>query len=477
MIKLLRTIDFVGPQFLFEDETRNRFKTLEGGLISFIIYGISITIGFLFGQEIYQRKMPNSSYSKELIEESVVGLSQFPIMITATDRAGIPVSFDKTFDSVVETVSIDSNGYTDIENKTLAIKPCNYTKFTAHSKFLEQSRLNDIYSYYCINFNQNTTIKNELISKNSKLLSVYLYPCGTFSERQCGAEISINNMMVILSLITSYVDPLNYTNPVQYFEYRYLQPIIYGTLKLNYVSITNDIFLSDDGWLFQQLNETDFLSINPIRNDANIIPADQPYKPYYVAMFDSPKIRVKTSRNYMKIQELFAKVGGIANAAIIIMTIASKHYLRFKFLLFINESIDSGLDVTNTEQHKLCTNSERPSSTENRSSNRISKQLTQKIKRGERKSYKSKTQSPSLLYIKTRKIKLPFQNLSLASDPRRVKLNYNYLSYLKFMLCGCQRNYRARYREFFIRSHAILDIKTFISFFVKNYFNKGLATP
>lgn len=50
------------------------------------------------------------------------------------------------------------------------------------------------------------------------------------------------------------------------------------------------------------------------------------------------KVRNKTVRNYMKVQDLFAKIGGFTNAIIIVINILTKNFLRFKYLEFIHKN-------------------------------------------------------------------------------------------------------------------------------------------
>lgn len=51
----------------------------------------------------------------------------------------------------------------------------------------------------------------------------------------------------------------------------------------------------------------------------------------YWITFESPNIREIEKRSYMKVQDLFAKVGGIINAIFIIINILFYDYLRFIF--------------------------------------------------------------------------------------------------------------------------------------------------
>eukprot|EP00340_Litonotus_pictus_P009956 CAMPEP_0170531486 /NCGR_PEP_ID=MMETSP0209-20121228/62279_1 /TAXON_ID=665100 ORGANISM="Litonotus pictus, Strain P1" /NCGR_SAMPLE_ID=MMETSP0209 /ASSEMBLY_ACC=CAM_ASM_000301 /LENGTH=269 /DNA_ID=CAMNT_0010826179 /DNA_START=114 /DNA_END=920 /DNA_ORIENTATION=- len=55
-------------------------------------------------------------------------------------------------------------------------------------------------------------------------------------------------------------------------------------------------------------------------------------------IIDAPTLRTKTLRNYLKVQELFARVGGLANAFMITVKILTYHFMKFKFYFFVHEN-------------------------------------------------------------------------------------------------------------------------------------------
>eukprot|EP00340_Litonotus_pictus_P010960 CAMPEP_0170539816 /NCGR_PEP_ID=MMETSP0209-20121228/104225_1 /TAXON_ID=665100 ORGANISM="Litonotus pictus, Strain P1" /NCGR_SAMPLE_ID=MMETSP0209 /ASSEMBLY_ACC=CAM_ASM_000301 /LENGTH=254 /DNA_ID=CAMNT_0010841959 /DNA_START=776 /DNA_END=1537 /DNA_ORIENTATION=+ len=55
-------------------------------------------------------------------------------------------------------------------------------------------------------------------------------------------------------------------------------------------------------------------------------------------LIDAPTLTKKTLRNYLKVQELFARVGGLANAFWIIIKILTYHFMKFKYYFFVYEN-------------------------------------------------------------------------------------------------------------------------------------------
>ena len=55
----LRILDIFGRPITFETKDSENFKTYFGGLLTVITGILMIIIGFIFGEEIYQRENPN----------------------------------------------------------------------------------------------------------------------------------------------------------------------------------------------------------------------------------------------------------------------------------------------------------------------------------------------------------------------------------------------------------------------------------
>ncbi len=61
MVNFLTNINFIGSDITFTNNSSSRHKTIQGALISLIILVTSVILGTLFGKEIYERKIPNTS--------------------------------------------------------------------------------------------------------------------------------------------------------------------------------------------------------------------------------------------------------------------------------------------------------------------------------------------------------------------------------------------------------------------------------
>lgn len=119
LFETARKIDLFGKLYIFEEKDHQKFTTVLGTLLTFIIIITCIVIGFLFGQEVYQRKNPTVLNSTEKIDFSRINLSEFPIFFAIVNGPSVnqptapdyikmemtQIEFDKNFSPTVSYYS------------------------------------------------------------------------------------------------------------------------------------------------------------------------------------------------------------------------------------------------------------------------------------------------------------------------------------------------------------------------------------
>jgi hypothetical protein len=352
MSSLFKKLDFIGPRFSFESNSSYQHQTISGSIFSLLTFLAAFIIAIMFGREVYERKIPFSNVSNEFTDNSEILLKNFPIYFSVSGVDGSEVPLSDYIDPMIEYTVIDQNSKSYYTNQ-IPLTVCDWNNYKNYTNMLQNLRANDSRTYYCIGFNDTLGFKNDLGSADSSHIRVNFISCGVLFPRKCADELKIRNLIVLTSIIDSYVDVTDYKEPVKYYERRIAQPILYGMMKFIYISVTNDIFIGDNGWMLEDMQTLEYKKISLINNDMTIVKDGQPMN-FFTAIFDSPKLRVKSTRSYMKVQELFAKVGGIANAFIIIITFLTQDYLRFKYLVFISSStIDNNSSICKPDNSNL----------------------------------------------------------------------------------------------------------------------------
>ena len=101
-------MDMFGQQIGFEECGSVTYKSWQGAIFTLIVLIIGSVIGFLFGQEIYERKESVSVFGKVLVEESIINFHEESIVFGVSHLNGTLIQnpFDY-FDVVVENYSVD----------------------------------------------------------------------------------------------------------------------------------------------------------------------------------------------------------------------------------------------------------------------------------------------------------------------------------------------------------------------------------
>lgn len=335
-----RKLDFLGPPIGVENEDSNRLRSNQGAFLSFLTFLAAFIIAIMFGQEVYQRKNPNVSESKEFVESSKVYFKDFPALFTFhygnTEEVANPYDF---YDFWIQSFHIDANSTTTIRYN-YSLVDCETRNFTIYNEILENQIFQTPYSFYCINFTENDYFSNDFTTPNSVYFRMLIELCDVNDpSRNCKLTKEVfttRTLVVSMTYINTFVDTINFEKPVVPFIERFVQPISWGLFKLIYFQLSNNIIISDAGWLLEDKQEIHYLSYKGKNTDMNLI--DFNYGRYvYALVFESPRLRIKIQRTYMKVQELFARVGGIANAFVIIITIASNDYIRYLYYFFIKK--------------------------------------------------------------------------------------------------------------------------------------------
>jgi hypothetical protein len=342
ILTYFRKLDYMSTYIGFENENSNKFQTNIGAFFSVIIFITSLVIAIRFGGEIYERRNPYVSESKEFIDDSKIYLKDFSPSLTFgfyTTAELMNNPFDY-FDYSIESIEIDSTGNLKVRNDYLLVE-CKTLNFGKNKDIMMQI-LSTSFNFYCIKFTEDDYFSNDFSSINSKFFRINFILCNSKDpDRNCklSKEVFEKTPIVAVTYINSYVNPNSFEQPIIYSPERFTQTISPDLYKLIFLRFSNNILITDKGWLLEEKVEKEYFSLKDYLIDVNQVNESR----YALTFsFESPRLRLKINRNYMKVQELFAKVGGLVNALIIVLSILSQDYIHFLYYKFIKEN---SLDV------------------------------------------------------------------------------------------------------------------------------------
>lgn len=338
--ELYKKLDILSQKFNFEKDDSNIYRTVNGATLSIITFIAIFVIAILFGKEVFLRENPTITDSHEFIDDVKLNLTEFPFMISAFEDSGNYIDFFNYFDYSIDSLYIDKFG--KVSRKTdLVLRECSEINYNYNG-----NKFNELISElaknprYCI-FSNNTNhfIWNGFGKQNSSMIRMKLYFCNKETNPECLYNDSLLDKRphMFIQYIDYIISSGNYKNPIIPYVVGKLYALSIGTTKLHNYIFSKNLYISDNGWLIENKKRYNYISFQNLKNDIEIYLQDIS-KPIAILQIESLKTQKTSVRSYLKIQELFARIGGIANALLIIANILCYNYLRFKYLVFTWEN-------------------------------------------------------------------------------------------------------------------------------------------
>lgn len=325
----MRNLGLFGLSFAFEFRGKSSLKTVQGGIMTSIIVTVVTVIGLLFGKEVVEKHNPSVAMSEDFVPYAYIPLNEFPIVFSFINSSGnnLP-DLSSLLEIKVMQMTVGAN-MTLISYYYNGLVPCNKTLFPKFEDIADTLINNSSFAAYCINHNNGLYFQNSASQWNSSYIELQVRRC---RNSKCHPDMMsiTENFFLNYRYINSIVDSSNFTNPVSYYIESKLIQVSAALSKRLTLSLRQNVLESDNGWILSDVFTFSFNSIAEIRFDANWNNTQ-----IMAVGIESKNVKVRLNRSYLKVQELFAKIGGLFNALTIFASIISYNYRRFKYILFI----------------------------------------------------------------------------------------------------------------------------------------------
>mmetsp|Transcript_36687 Transcript_36687/g.38074 ORF Transcript_36687/g.38074 Transcript_36687/m.38074 type:complete len:617 (-) Transcript_36687:70-1920(-) len=365
VLSSIKKIDLFGRNLSFEEEDCQAYKTNAGAALSALLFIAVAIITFLFGKEIYERKIPNVMYSAELMDIGRIPLSEFPVIFFFYDSEG------KNLEDIYSRLEFKMMYLRFDANKQISynlyrgMTECNPEHYTKHQDFVEttlQQAKASNFTAYCFNFEPDYVIQNPEVSLNSSTIKLEVNDCN--EDLKAAFDHIIKNphdkfprckeptiktrvVYTTINYMNSYVDPKDYKNPVKYYPVNEPVPLNEGSAYRLKYALQKSVVQSDIGWILEEKSEEEYVLIDKPTRELFI-----PFHQKLSFIMDVPLRRNNVIRNYMKVQELFAKVGGLFNALYILCHIILYDYIVFKYRVYYSRFALSEEDYIKAEAER-----------------------------------------------------------------------------------------------------------------------------
>ena len=155
-----RKLDILGQNIGFEENESTKFKTWQGATLTIIVITICSVIGFLFGKDIYERKIANVRYSKDMLTSGVIEVNKNPYMFALTYRNGKFISNPQDYFDVHEDIYTSDASLKITYSRNPVIQNCNSTTIMMFNNYFKESTPCEGGGCYCSDPKANRTFQN-----------------------------------------------------------------------------------------------------------------------------------------------------------------------------------------------------------------------------------------------------------------------------------------------------------------------------
>lgn len=408
---MLSKADFFGSALTFTHEKSKHVQTCLGGIFSIILLSIVVLLIVGFGQDFFKRINPSlvsETVHPEDYNKYIINNKNFSVSLRLENSQGAPFRDDQAFEIIMDYfyMNLTESGEWDLgKYENLKLNKCTEHDFADKKEFLGKKLGN----FLCPNIS-NITVGGFWDTSFYGFLVIRVERCAENSFNRKGemckssnTTLQMLNEQIQLSLAIQYVSysTSNYENPFKTYlnnNFIILDPNLFKSITYYFKEFR---VLSDYGWILTDSKEVFGLGLSDISLDVisqNVL--TPPYDNLYSRVtFNFMKEISNNKREYPKIQNLAAQVGGILKIFLMAGSLMVNYYnantlelqllnslsLYNNKLILISKDIDrnngnneSNLEFSNIKQSNISNN--RKSSTHLKSDNNTYLSDDKKIK-------------------------------------------------------------------------------------------------
>lgn len=343
--------DLIGKTPDINVQGRSTFNTFTGGILSILIFILTILTSFYFSREIWEKKNPK--VNRSIVPNPLPG----DIIIGDEWDFFFGLQFNNTLyiDNSIYTIKgrlfkfIPGEGLKMQEYK---IEPCKNDSFRQNHKehFLQYN----INGAWCVSKENipDLKISNVWGKPGFSFIDVSLWPCkNTTTNTNCKSIEEINSKLNIgvFSIYTLYSITIttDYDEPYKFVVYNDFIPVSYKSFTHSILYFYHSEIRSDVGFLLEESKIKQSFGIDRLKiNYYNQPEIDQRFMRF---QFQISNWKELYNRNFIKLQDIAAQIGGIINVfyigSIIINYLIREYfyrrYLVDRFLGFDESIIES----------------------------------------------------------------------------------------------------------------------------------------
>jgi hypothetical protein len=350
--RLIRKADYFGVEPKFNIDKKDKYNTPLGGIITIVIFLI-ILAGFgLFANELTARQNPTviSSTLYQMNPDEYVLDNSFAFFIGIQNKRA-----QYYLDPTIVKLTIEYITYTrEFEGDTikwvrrgrfLRMEPCELV--THFSNFTDLFSNLPLPTLYCVNpeDGKNMSLAGAWGEQKLNMIKMEVRPCKNSTESEtetvCKPQKEIEETLsggyFVINHVDTLFEPKNYTHPSKHFRRNYFTSMSNKYFKEVSINFHNVEYNTDHGILTEEIKTDKYLQLDELRE-------------YYDFRSDSTEVmltcllrmsnmKYQFNRKYLKIQDVVAQVGGLANAMFLIVNLMYSNFSLAGYYLYLGEKL------------------------------------------------------------------------------------------------------------------------------------------
>jgi hypothetical protein len=343
---MLASFDFLGPQIILSVQNNRIHKTSFGGIASLAILLIFCFAFLGFGQDMFYRVMPRVSFNKVVSESLPLKIiNDRNFLFTIYDQyTFLPIpDFDRRF-TVYFDYNIFSGAGGTIRRNNIPIEKCSQEALKLWDGYFNINRD----TYFCFPKNTTWDIKGVFSEgayaairlqvdycKNNTNPTLGQVMTNCIPKNETQTFLSGNRIQMHYIVEDTLVDNRNYTNPTSRVAYTGLVNTNAFTWTRMTVLFKKMIINTDTGFFLEDFLNQNFNGIESITSESISTPETNTV---YSHLIGNSRWNEIYNREYIKIQDIFAMMGGFINIGMIVLRFVVYYTTRPKLVDLFNKT-------------------------------------------------------------------------------------------------------------------------------------------
>lgn len=343
--KIVKSCDLLGNRIGLKIDNSHDYKSNSGGLFSILLFLFSIAAAINFSLQIFVRDNAKVTLNYQYEELPYINMSNnFPMAINIVKRGAIPLENFQTYYNItlVNYNLRRENGSAIINFIQKNMHICKEEDFNGRiNQFASIANPSDLSQYYCLKQDQLLELRGMIGTPIVDYMALLINRCVNGTSIICKSNEEIDNQFknVFIQLLTTdfYFDSKNFADPGRVYLKSTNIPITSDFYKRTYIYISNAVYKTDYGMIFEETKAQNYYRTDSMKEQIffNKDAAFTKNTLSEISITVSP-LKYEYYRNYYKLQQLAADVGGIVKAFTLILnflnSLINKNFLNLKIV-------------------------------------------------------------------------------------------------------------------------------------------------